>query len=65
MKKAQPLTRISGKTRVPFGGAANELCLIFMKLHGKLLICARNESVELDRLMNIHLDFSTRGLIGG
>lgn len=25
-----------------------------MKLHGKLLICARNESVELDRLMNIH-----------
>lgn len=37
-----------------FWGAANELCLIFMKLHGKLLIRARNESVELDRLMNIH-----------
>lgn len=25
-----------------------------MKLHGKLLICARNESVELDGIMNIH-----------
>lgn len=37
-----------------FWGATNELCLIFMKLHGKLLIWARNESVELDRLMNIH-----------
>lgn len=26
-----------------------------MKLHGKLLIWARSESVELDRLMNVHL----------
>lgn len=25
-----------------------------MKLHGKLLICARNESVERERLINIH-----------
>lgn len=63
MKKAQPLARINGKSA--FWGAANELCLIFMKLRGKLLICARNESVELDRFMNIHLDFSTRGLISG
>lgn len=49
-----------------FWGAANELCLVFMKRHGKLLIWARNESVEPDRLMNIHLDFSTLGgLISG
>lgn len=37
-----------------FWGAANELHLIFMKLHGKLLICARNESVERESLINIH-----------
>lgn len=43
-----------GEDQSAFWGAANELCLIFMKLHGKLFICARNESVELDRLMNIH-----------
>lgn len=33
-----------------------------MKLHGKLLICARNESVELDRLINIHLGFQRAGV---
>ena len=44
----------SVRSLVCLWGAANELCLIFMKLHGKLLIWARNESVEPDRLMNIH-----------
>lgn len=33
-----------------------------MKLHGKLLICARNESVELDRLINIHLGLQHAGV---
>lgn len=44
-----------GEDEMPFGGSANEPHLIFINLPGKLLIWARNESVELDKLMNIHL----------
>lgn len=45
---------MGSRTLVSFGGAANEPDLVCRQRHGKLLIWARNESVELDQFMNIH-----------
>lgn len=52
-RKASPSPG-SVKTDVPLRLLLMSHVLIFMKLHGKLLIWARNESAEPDRLMNIH-----------